>query len=165
MTTSAQHLNILWIGPKGWLRAVRFNVMTLKIVSFPTVFADSTLRNNFRNNFADRMRSFRVASIPFWMVGSSHSESPCSSHARYRAVFSSAAPSFANLKLFSALLTSAVKYRFDSSSLDFYRTLSRASVCVAAYMRVRPSKLNATGRASKSCATSPINLSLESCHA
>ena len=164
MTHATQNLNVFGIGPKGWLGAVRFYVVALKVIGCSTILAASAFHHNLGNHLSDFVCSLRRAIFPVWMVCASHFSAPVGGHAFDRAKLSGAAPTLANLELLTALLARTLQQSFWLSWSKFLRALFGACVRYPSDVSVWSSKNLVAGCASKRCAASALNCPLELSH-
>jgi len=164
MTDYAQHLNVVWISSFYWILGMRFNMVALKIFCCATFFTFTSFFNNFCNNTARFIASFRGSTVPFWMVWASHFSSSGGCHTRYRAVVSSSTVSFSCLKRFTAFFASMVNQSFRLAWFNFVRTFFGASICFATIMRFKDLKFFCASGTGKNNLASPINFSIGVCH-
>ena len=164
MTYPTQHLNVFGVCPQSRFCAVRFYVVTLKMLCCATFFAFPSFFNNIANYLSNRVRSLASTPLPFMVISPTHFFTSCFSHARYRAIFMCTTTTFAYLKRCFALFTHALYKCFLFAWFYFLRTYFRASVGTSSHMGVRPGKLNTAGGANKFNMPPTLNFSLEFGH-
>jgi len=164
MASHAQHLNVVGVSSFYWMLRMRFNMVSLKVISCSAFF---TLASFFYKicNYATRfMCSFRRPIIPFWMVGSRHFPASGQSHAWYRTIISRSTIAFSCLKFFSTFFATMINHCFAFGGFDFVRTFFRASICFSTIMSFKDLKFFCASGTDKSNLSSPFKFSIGVCH-
>lgn len=164
MTDNTQHLDICRICSQSRGDTMRLRMVSLQIFCVSAVFAMSALCNDLRNGFSACVRSFAGSIIPFGVICFSHIFSAHGGHAFNGTVFSSASPSFANLKLLAAFFARTLQNSFLFTRANFLGAFFGTSMRCSSNVRIRSGKQIFTCFASKRSMPSANNCSLEFAH-
>lgn len=153
MAYATQHLYVVWVSSFRQMKCMGFFVVPLQSFFTSALFACAAFRNYLCNSFAACVRTFRRTIFPVVVFFFAHVTSSRRSHAGNRTVVASAAPTFSQSKVFSALFANMFRDILWFFWFNLVRAFSRTSVCVSSYVRVWAGKFFTASRACKSAAT------------
>lgn len=159
MTPLAQNLYIGWVSSSGKMTCMGFNMVSLKTLNISALFAFFAFVNNLSNCFSRRIASSASATIPQWVIFSSHVLTTYFGHTWNRTIFPGASTTLSYLKWLAASFAYAINKMALFTRFYKFSTFFRTGVCCATIMATKYLKVFFTSRANQLNFAPAINFS------